>query len=149
MKNPKSYVVSEIGDWLINHGYRCRHIFVVDFVHMFISSKISKDDLNEFEREFGHEIHLNGASFDENGQKREFEYFCDHELLVEFRAYVRDWLRNHNFPFDYTIVMDDISIYCSERLSETQIHEFEDEFEVRCRGYSLTCNSNEIIYKFS
>lgn len=149
MKNPQSIAISEISLWMENHGYRRRHIFVVDNVCMHISPKISEEDLKEFKREFGHEIIMVGASFDGNGQESDFKYYSDHDALVEFRARLRDWLLNHNFPYNFTTISRGITMHCYEKLSESQIREFEEEFDVKCRKYSLKCNSNDIGYEFS
>lgn len=149
MKNPGNIAVSEIRNWLENKGYICRNIFVVDVVCIYISSKLSQNDCDEFKNEFDAEMRLKGASFDAFGQNNEFKYYCDHRLLAAFRAYLHDWLNQNNFPVNYSMVTRDISIEVHEELSQSQIQEFEDEFEVKFLNYSLTCNSDKIKYKFS
>ena len=149
IKNPSDVVISEIGGWLKNHGYYCRHIFVVDHVYMFVSSKISDGDCREFEDKFGKKIYLEGANFDGDGEKMEFEYFCDHKLLADFRQYLHSWLVNQGFPFKYVMVTKNFSLNTDEKLSKTQIQKIEDEFGVEYEGYSLKCNSKDIEYNFS
>lgn len=148
MKNPAEEVISEISNWLETRGYYCRHIFVVDRVFMYLSNKIYSKHLEEFKCDFGQEIRLKGVSFDENGQKSDFEYTCGSDRLDDFISYLRQWLKRHSFPAGFFMVMSDLSLNMDEKLSDSQIHDFEKEFEVKCKQYSMSCNSNVVKYRF-
>lgn len=65
---------------------------------------MSCGDIEDFKKDFGYEIRLNGASFDENGSGSEFECSANHNQLDEFGEYIKEWLDNHSFPsrFFYT-----------------------------------------------
>ena len=119
IKNPANYVISEMSNWLSNHGYGYGHVFVVDSVNIIISSKISPEDLEEFKKDFGCEIHLKGVSFDGNGVKNEFKYWCNHEELSDFKSYIHDWLMDMNFPVRFTTVTGGISLHTYEKLSNS------------------------------
>lgn len=149
MENPRDIVISEIGCWLESHGYYAGHIFVVTGVYMYISPKMSQEDQEEFKKEFGVEISLNGTSLNRHGEYCEFEYYCDHRLLAQYRSNVHDWLKNHNFPFDFISFSSNLSLFCTGELSQSQICDFEEEFEVKFSGCSLNCNSNRMEYKFN
>ncbi len=149
MKNINGIVISEIENWLESHGYCSRHTFIVSGVYMYLPSKISKEDCEEFKNKFGGEIFLKGASLNSNGQYSEFEYYCDHKLLAEYRANVREWLINQDFPLDFITFSSDLSLFCNEKLSQSQIHDFEDEFGVKFSSCSVSCNSNQLKYIFN
>lgn len=148
IKNPANYIISEIRNWLLNHGYGHGHVFVVDSVNIIISSKISSDDLEEFKKDFGCEIHLNGVSFDGNGVKNKFKYGCNHKELSAFRSYLHDWLNDRNFPIRFSMVTNGILLHVTKELSYSQINEFEDEFDVKLKEYLMKCSSDLIKYEF-
>ena len=115
---------------------------------VYLSNKISPKHLEEFKYEFGHEIQLKRVSFDENGQKAKFEYYCCNDRLNDFKYYLRQWLNQHSFPRGSFMIMSDLSLEMDEKLSDSQIHDFENEFEVKCNQYSMSCNSNVVKYRF-
>lgn len=43
---------------------------------------------------------------------------------------------------------DCIKLYSDGELSDKKISDFEEEFGVVCKGYSISCNSKIIEYKF-
>lgn len=124
-------------------------MYVVDSVFIDVKSQISDEHLGEFKSDFGFEIELKGVSFDDNGTSNEFEYRTNHKLLVEFKAYLRNWLDEHNFNYNYTTLSSDILLYTPEKLFKSQIQEFENEFNVKCLNYSITCDSGQIRYQFA
>lgn len=126
-----------------------KDIFVVDSVNIYLSTKISFEDIEDFKKEFGYEISLEGASFDENGLEREFKYGANHKMLEQFSSQIKEWLDNHSFPIRFFMIKRELSLYAYDKFSYEQIHDFEEEFEVRCSGYSMSCNSNDIEYEFS
>lgn len=148
MKCPIDSVLSEINSWFESHGYQTGHVFVVNDVTACISSRISEEDQEDFKKKFGESIYLNGASMNRFGEYMEFEYSCDHQVLAQYRNYVYDWVRNHNFPLDYIMFTGDITLYCNEELSKSQILDFEEEFEVNLHESLLKCYSNQIEYIF-
>ena len=110
---------------------------------------MSDDDLDEFEREFGDEPYLEEAEFDMNGEHGKFKYKCGHYLMSEFKSYLAEWLNNHDFPARiFFLVSHQISLYSNEELSDNQIQEFEEEFNLKCNCYIRTCGSNGIKYEF-
>ena len=113
------------------------------------STRLSEKSIEDFKKDFGEEIYLKGASYDGNGNVDVFEYECDHILLVKFRENVRNFLKQHNFPYTYFTVLDTISLSCHEELSDSQINDFGKTFEVQCMKYSISCNSNDIKYEFN
>lgn len=127
----------------------CRHIFVVGSVNVYLSSKMSSEDCEDFKNDFGYEIHLEGASFDENGLKSEFKYYAHHKKLDEFSDQIKEWLTKHSFPTKFFMIKRDLSLYTYDKLSDEQIHDFEKDFNVKCKGYSISCNSEEVKYEFS
>ena len=149
IKNTVNTVVNEIRNWLENRGYMHRHIFVVNLVSIYLSTKISFEDIEDFKKEFGYEMRLEGASFDENGFEREFKYRAYHKMLEEFSSQIKEWLDNHSFPIRFYMIKEELSLHAYDKLSDEQIHDFEEEFEVRCNRYSISCNSNGIVYEFS
>lgn len=134
--------------WLENRGYTCGHTFVVGGVYVNVSQKISEGDLDDFEKHFNSRLSLLGASYDNSNQISEFEYYCDHDMLKKFRSHLNRWLKDNGFPVRFSTVSGDIRIICSDKLSDGQISDFESEFESRCRGYEISCNSKEITYEF-
>lgn len=148
MENPVDEVVDEIRNWLENRGYGCRHIFVVDRVFVNVSSKISAEDLKDFKNDFGHDLDLEGVSFDQYGQKSKFEYRTNHDKISKFKSHLNNWLDEHSFPWSYTILTSQLSLHVREELTDSQIHEFEEEFGLICREYSMECSSQRIEYTF-
>ena len=126
-----------------------RHIFVVDFVFIDVYSKISDENLNEFNRKFGTDLVLEGASYGRGGSLAEVKYRCNHPALENFRGYVRNWLSNHEFPYRFFTVTSGISLHCSKKLSDEQICSFMNEFEFEYMKYEISCNSDQIRYEFS
>ncbi len=53
------------------------------------------------------------------------------------------------FRPDFFTLMDEISLHTYDKLTDDEIRNFEDEFEVKCRGYSISCYSKDVEYKFS
>ena len=110
---------------------------------------MSPQDKKAFEDKWECELTLEGASFGADGNENEFNYHCCPKGLAEFKSYLGFWLRDNYFPIYHTMVMESISITTTEKLSDVDISDFEKEFEVKCRGYSISCNSNRIEYKFA
>lgn len=148
IKNPETYVTHKIENWLKEHGYSCRRCYVVNNVYAFTSKRLSKESIEEFKEDFGNEIFLKKASFDENRQCQELVYCCSHPLLDEFRYYLKSWLNDHNFPLHYFTITHTISLYTHEKLTQTQIDEFEEEFEAVFHSYSKECHSKQFEYTF-
>ena len=134
---------------MISKAYVIHHIFIVDEVFINLSKKISDNDLIEFEKEFGFDLTIQGISFNEFGEKSEFEYSGFPSILSKFKSYVNEWLKSHEYPFDYTILSNNISLKCYENLSAKQIQEFEKEFEDKLVKYEISCSGNDINYIFN
>lgn len=149
IKNPSNEVVNEIRNWLINKGYEPGHIFVVNYVYVNVSSKISKEDLIEFKNLFKSDLTLSGVSYNQYGRLTEVEYHCFHPALEKYEVMLVDWLCDNDFPSAFFTLNRGISLTCSEKLSKEQISSFEREFEVTCRKFELSCNSDNICYTFS
>ena len=105
--------------------------------------------MKEYSNKFGAKIYLKQASYNSDGDIEEFSYDGDHKLLKDFRKSVKNWLENKNFPVIYTSITRSISLKTHDELSANQIQEFENEFDVKFKGYSQSCNSNELAYKFA
>ena len=105
--------------------------------------------MKEYSNKFGGEIYLSGASYNGDGDIEEFSYKGDHKLLKDFRKSIKDWLENKKISVFYTSITNSISLETYDELSSKQIQEFEKEFDVKFKGYSQTCNSNELAYKFA
>ena len=148
IKNPSKIVLNEIQKWLKNRGYQYSLCGVTDSVYVHVSSKISQDDLDEFKKEMGHDLYLKCASYGANGNISDFEYGCNHKLLKEFRGCIENWLVNQGGYVYFILFFNSISLKMNKELSSNQIEDFEKEFEVKLREYSVSCNSNEISYKF-
>lgn len=142
-------MVNEIRNWLENRGYKCRYIHVVNHVLIYTSSKISLQDVNDFNNDFGYQISLEGASFGEIGWGSEFEYHTSHKKLEEFSDRIKEWISNHSFPIRFFMITDDLLIYTYDKLSDEQIRDFETDLNLKCRRYSISCNSKEVKYVFS
>ena len=121
---------------------------MVDTVYAHTSKKLSKESMDEFKECFGKGIILQKASYNQDGQCSELEYGCDHPFLDEFRRCLKTWLNDQDFPFRYFMVTETIFLLTNEKLSQSQINEFEKEFEVRCCKYSKECNSTNLKYEF-
>lgn len=102
----------------------------------------------EFKKEFEVDLTLKGATFTESGESSEFEYYCCPSTLTRFKQYLWEWLADHEFPFSYIMLSRNISVTCSQELSDGQIKEFEREFEVKLKKYEISCNSKDIEYEF-
>ena len=139
----------EIKNWLRNHGYFPRHVFVVDKLFVNVSTKLSDEDILKFNRKFDVELKLNGGSFNEDGTLDQVEYVGYPERIEEFRRDVKIWLDENEFPVSYFILSSRISLHCSERLSSDQISDFSDMFNVKCKSFDVSCNSNDVTYRFS
>ena len=149
MKNLINTIKFKIKNWLVNRGYNVIHIFVVDVIYAHVSRKISPQDLKDFKKEFGNELILDGASFNEKGESNEFIYYCKNNEIDNYYFILKKWLNNHKYPLRMLMLSSDISLKCSEKLSDKQIHDFEDKFNVKLINYSINCNSNELNYNFS
>ena len=114
-----------------------------------MTKKLSPKDITDFENEFCHEINLFKASFDKNGQTDNIEYISNHDRLIEFHSAVTTWLNENEIPFNTLYIKQEITICTYEKLSNRQIMGIEDEFHVKCSGYLISCNLNEITYNFS
>ena len=149
IKNPSNNVLDEIRNWLENKGYTCGHTYVVGSVYVNVSQKISDEDLIKFKNDFKCKLSLIGASYNGSDEISKFEYYCDHLMLKRFRGYLDQWLKDNNFPVRFTTTSRDIRMICFNKLSKEQISDFEEEFEVKYGGYSLSCNSSDVSYEFS
>lgn len=109
---------------------------------------MSTDNLVEFKKQFGNEPYIESAEFDMRGGHAEIKYECRHDLMAEFRSCLVDWLDNHDFPIDFFMLGRRISLYSNEELSDAQIHDFEDDFDVKCKRYLVSCGSNRVKYEF-
>ena len=148
IKNPASAVKSEIRSWLQSHDYVHDNIFVGNSVYMNVLSKMSSDDLDDFKKEFDCHINLEEVSFDGKGQFEKFKYRCEPKVLSTFKSYLNVWLKDNDWSVNFFFISDYISLYCFEKLSDDQIREFEDEFEVSLKKYLMSCNSCEVKYEF-
>ena len=149
MKNPSKCIVREIQNWFEKNGYHPRHVFTVNTISISISKKLSDNDLKKFYNEFKTDLILEGASYEESGRLREVNYKCDCPALKNFRNHLCDWLEDHEFPFSFFIIGNEISLYCFDKLSDEQISDFMNAFEIKNMKYKVSCNSNEITYEFS
>ena len=116
---------------------------------MSLSSKISPEDMEDFNIDFGYEIRLEGVSFEKNGDESKFKYYTNNRKLVEFKNQISKWLVDHSFPAIFFISGEKLSLYTSEKLSDKNIHDFEKDFKVNCIRYSISCDSNNFKYEFS
>lgn len=103
--------------------------------------------LNKYENEFGSSVNLKNVKYGSDGS-RKYVYGLGHPLLRQFRNYIKDWLKQNDFPIVYTTLTYKIRLTCFEELSDSQIHDFEEEFEAKCSGYSVSCGSDNIEYEF-
>ena len=90
-----------------------------------------------------------GGRFDGNGILNKAEYESYHEMIEEFRKSVERWLNDHEFPVRSFIVSRHISLRCNGKLSHDQISAFGDKFNLKCREFNVSCNSDNIEYVFS
>lgn len=104
--------------------------------------------IDEFKSDFGCDVRLNGALYSSDGDYTYFKYSCDTKSLKKFRTYVKSWLKEHFFPGNTMFLEDCIKLYSDGELSDKKISDFEEEFGVVCKGYSISCNSKIIEYKF-
>ena len=149
MKNPYNEINDEIRNWLESRGYAVYYSYGVGKISVVINNQISAIDLKEFKNDFNSDLTLNGVVFNEFGEKSEFHYNYDSSCLNDFKLYVHNWLKRHNFPVDYIFCSDEIRAYFYEKLSDSQINDFEKEFEVKCRKFKISCGVNEFEYIFS
>ncbi|MBQ7929340.1 MAG: hypothetical protein IJ287_11450 [Methanobrevibacter sp.] len=146
MKNPYVKIENEIRRWLESKGYDVSYSFGVIGISIILFQKISDVNLKEFNDEFNCNLTLNEVTVNQFGKK--FLYCCFPPRLKEFRSYVNQWLNYHKFPVNIGFYSENISLKCYDELSGHQIKDFENEFEVRCSGYSISCGRNEYKYVF-
>ena len=113
-----------------------------------VSQKISEKDLSDFERFFGSDLTLKKVFFDKFNKTSTYEYVCYHPMLMEFKDSISKWLKENKFPVKFTSITNNIALYCHEKLSEKQISDFKNEFEVEYRGCKLNCGDNGADYEF-
>ena len=148
MKNPSNKIENDIVNWLKSKLYELDYSYAVSRIHIKLNQKISDDDLEEFEKLFGDDLVLKEVYCNQFGNEYGYKYYyCPYEL-VKFESYLRNWVINHDFPYSFVIVCDDISLSCYERLSDNQIKEFEEEFEVNLLKYEILCGFKKVKYKF-
>ena len=138
----------KIVKWLEERGCTVKYSYVVDSIFIEILSKLSDECLEEFKKDFGCDLHLRGASFNKYGHSDYFSYECYPSELHEFGLYLSSWLKNHHYSGYAMIFLDGIKITIDEELSAGQIRDFEEEFGVRCSGYSMECDLNKRRYEF-
>lgn len=147
IKNPAKDIISEIENWLEKHYYELKYIFVIDSVYIRIYPKMSQEDLDKFKKDIECDISLEGVSYNSNGDK-EFKYDCNSIKLNEYGLYVRNWLKKYDFGNFVFIYSTGFKFKTPLKLSDYEINLIENEFKVRCKGYSISCNSNDIDYEF-
>ena len=69
--------------------------------------------------------------------------------MDEFGNSIRNWLANQNHRGYFTVLSDGITLEVYDELSNDQIKDFEKEFEVKFKRYSISCNSDRIDYEFN
>ena len=148
MVNQVDAVVSEVRNWLENHGYHYRHVFVVDDVCLYTATKLSDEDIEEFKNEFGGHVSLAGVSYAGSGNISEYNYHCGHKLLDKLRDDIREWLSGHDFPYVYFTISRGIRISSYQDVPLSVIQDFEKEFGVKYAGYSISCGSDKKEYEF-
>ena len=149
MLNQVKEIKKEIKNWLEIHNYTFEHLSIINSVFIHVSSKISKKDINEFNEKFNTQLKIISVEYDEFENITQIEYECNPDQLNTFKIYLNNWLTKHRFPSNHTLLMEKIYIECFERLSDNQIKEFEEEFNVKFRKYEIKCNRNYIEYTFS
>ena len=147
MENTVRLAKSEIRNWLEIRGYHCKDIYVIDNVIVECQPKISSKDLNEFEIEFNHKPSLDSVFFDESGEKN-YKYYFNHDNLVKLYSKINAFFDENEISIQLFIIGIELSVYTYEKLSDVQIKELEEEFNVKCRGYSISCDSNKYTYNF-
>ena len=140
-------IESEIRNWLENRGYHYGQVYVLDEVIAKCCPKISSKDLEDFEKEFNHEPCLKGVSFDKCGEKW-YKYGFRHDKLIELSSKLNAWSNENKFPISSSRIGFTLYISAYEKLSDVQIKDLEKEFNVKYEEYSISCNSNDINYKF-
>ena len=117
MKNPYNEINDEIRNWLESRGYAVYYSYGVGKISVVINNQISAIDLKEFKNDFNCDLTLNGVVFNEFGEKSEFHYNYDSSCLNDFKLYVHNWLKRHNFPVDYIFCSDEIRAYLTVKLT--------------------------------
>lgn len=123
-------------------------MIIVNDISLDVNEKLSEEDRKEMEEEFESEVRLEGASYNKEGKIMTYKYRLDHYLLRDFRLKIREWLINHCIYDSYFHVSSYISIDSIEKLSSELLNEFEEDFEVKLKNYSLSCGGAKYSYKF-
>lgn len=101
--------------------------------------------MDEFKRDFGYPLELEGVSF---GYSKVYKYRAKHKLIDKFKSCLENWLDDHNLDC-YFFLSSYIDLEVYDELSEGVLQDFEREFDVKCREYSISCNSGKIKYRFA
>ena len=84
---------------------------------------------------------------DESGEKN-YKYYFNHDNLVKLYSKINAFFDENEISIQLFIIGIELSVYTYEKLSDVQIKELEEEFNVKCRGYSISCDSNKYTYNF-
>ena len=141
-------ISNKIKTWLGSRGYGICLSFFVDNLFLFTNQKISDIDLKEFEEKFDFELTLKKVSFNSFGEKSDFEYSCFPPEVSEFKLKIADWLKKHQISAYSNCKSEGVLLYSYDELSDELISDFERDFDVKCRGYEISCGSNRIKYEF-
>lgn len=139
---------NKIKAWLESRGYDIHLSYFVDDFFLFTNQKISDVDLKEFKREFDFELALKEVSFKSFREKYDFKYSCFPPEVSEFNLKIANWLKKHQISAYSTCKSEGVLLYSYDELSEELISDFERDFDVKCRGYEISCGSNRIKYEF-
>ena len=133
-----------MSNWLESKGYENKKIHVSDFVNIHLCENFSSEDIDEYKKEISSEISLDSLNLDKNDHIIEFIYECDHPLLKEYRTHFNEWMEEHEIKIDNKFNMsNNYTLFTPQKLSKNQIHDFEEEFEVKCVEKFISLVSNK------
>lgn len=94
-------------EWFRKENLHLFDCFVVDDISICFSQKILDVIIDKYENEFGCGVRLKNVKLNCDGS-REYSYDCDHPLLEQFRAYLKEWIGKNDFPVSYTMLTNEI-----------------------------------------
>lgn len=91
---------------------------------------------------------LKEVSFKSFREKYDFKYSCFPPEVSEFNLKIANWLKKHQISAYSTCKSEGVLLYSYDELSDELISDFERDFDVKCRGYEISCGSTRIKYEF-
>lgn len=155
-------VESEVKKWFEDTDYTNVHIIVLEEIFIFLDGKLRDEDVAKFNEDFNCDLiykMVYGSDLKKRGVLRPAHRYYDeldhdfymfsHPCIEEFTGSIKNWLISHDLNCTFNVLCYHVELILFWGLSENQIREFEEEFELELKKSEFISKFGAMYYCFN